>query len=240
MTVHRRVTNDETADETDVSDTPTKTTSLEIGNTSSYDATMEGDDDDIDDLVDDLQRDVESLLSHPPKRQGCCRRPYKIGNCTVLCPSLYDRFSIGIVGPHWWGLIITFLLVFSGSFYFLHKAWKVGPITLTLTTILTLLCPLSLTFVGLADPGIISNTIPTTKSEDSKWCDICNIIQPSHAVHCPECNLCISNYDHHCPWMGTCVGKNNFRAFVVFNCSWIGYLIFGLSWVNTLAAQVHS
>lgn len=155
----------------------------------------------------------------------------------------------------------TFLLVFSGSFYFLRKALLDGPITFTLTLLLTLVCSLALARTGLADPGIIkignpnaqctiatTSTSNTAKSKtpsnqkqqknlkDCKWCDICNVIQPSHAVHCPECNLCIEQYDHHCPWMGTCVGKNNFRAFVVFNCTWITYLIFGLSWVASSMA----
>jgi len=117
MTVHRRVTNnDENANSNEENEkntgvlqsenTPiTKKASLEIGNTSSCDATMEGDEDEddmdvMDDLVDDLQRDVESLLSHPPsnKKHGCCEHPYKIGNCIVLCPSLYARFGVGIVG----------------------------------------------------------------------------------------------------------------------------------------------
>jgi len=116
MTVHRRVTNnDENANSNEENEkntgvlqsenTPSKKASLEIGNTSSCDATMEGDEDEddmdvMDDLVDDLQRDVESLLSHPPsnKKHGCCEHPYKIGNCIVLCPSLYARFGVGIVG----------------------------------------------------------------------------------------------------------------------------------------------
>lgn len=286
MTVHRRLTTDDkdistevTNDDDNNNDVPTQldrnqhmitTTSLEIGDastaSSSCDVIMEADrdDEDIDALVDDLQRDAESLLSRPLSNthgSTCCELPYKVGNCTVLLPSLYVRTGLGIVGPHWCGLITTFLLVFSGSFYFLQKALLAGPITFTLTLTLTLVCTLALTRTGLADPGIITIGNPNTQCpiattapaiiakplsstrkqqknlKDNKWCDICNVIQPSHAVHCPECNLCIEHYDHHCPWMGTCVGKNNFRAFVIFNCAWITYLIFGLSWIASLAAQ---
>ena len=113
-----------------------------------------------------------------------------------------------------------------------------GPVAFILSSTLTMVCIISLMLVALVDPGIITvdNNVPKYSSSSNKknelgrcrWCDTCNIMQPSHAVHCPDCNLCIAQYDHHCPWVGTCVGRNNIRAFVIFNCSWISYLIFGL------------
>lgn len=122
MTVHRRLTNDdkdsskEATNDNDSGNGVTiqldgnqniiTTTALEIGDTSttssSCDVITEVDEDEeIDDLVDDLQRDAESLLSRPSSNKHgtkCCELPYKVGNCTVLLPSLFVRTGLGIVG----------------------------------------------------------------------------------------------------------------------------------------------
>lgn len=58
-----------------------------------------------------------------------------------------------------------------------------------------------------------------------------SLYQPPGAVHCPECNVCIEGYDHHCPWVGTCIGKKNFLFFIVFNLTWLSYLLYALVWI---------
>lgn len=30
----------------------------------------------------------------------------------------------------------------------------------------------------------------------------------------------------HCPWTGHCIGKANMKYFVMFNCSWVSYVLF--------------
>jgi len=59
-----------------------------------------------------------------------------------------------------------------------------------------------------------------------------SVYQPPDAVHCPECNVCVEGYDHHCPWMGTCIGKKNFTSFMVFNLTWLFYLLYAIIWVT--------
>ncbi|KAL7436427.1 hypothetical protein ACHAXM_005199 [Skeletonema potamos] len=85
---------------------------------------------------------------------------------------------------------------------------------------------------GYAGVSTAENNI--TARAGWRYCDLCSVYQPPDAVHCPECNVCIEGYDHHCPWMGQCIGKKNFTSFMMFNCSWLFYLLYAIIWVTFL------
>ena len=66
-----------------------------------------------------------------------------------------------------------------------------------------------------------------------------SVFQPPDGAHCPDCNVCVAGYDHHCVWMGTCIGKKNFKQFVRFNLSWIGYLLYAVLWITVVGPAVY-
>jgi len=62
---------------------------------------------------------------------------------------------------------------------------------------------------------------------DTAYCDVCQVYQYNdlNIRHCDDCGCCIVGHDHHCPWMGKCVGKRNMTWFIIFNISWILYVV---------------
>ena len=64
-----------------------------------------------------------------------------------------------------------------------------------------------------------------------------SVYQPPNAVHCPECDVCVEGYDHHCPWMGTCIGSRNYTPFLVFNLTWLFYLLYAILWVSFVGGR---
>lgn len=188
-----------------------------------------------------------------------CPRPTKIGNTIVLNTFLYNKTKKCIVGPHWFGLLFTSSLLGVASYHFIPKAKSIGTITYMTCILLTTLAFVTLVFVGLSDPGIVMSTKHFNDAAASKgqyqnlllqqqqeegeeqgwrYCGTCDVYQPPKAAHCPDCNVCIDGYDHHCPWMGTCIGKNNFKAFVVFNMTWLIYLIYACIWVSVIGPSM--
>jgi len=194
----------------------------------------------------------------------CCRclpPCYKIGNTTILLPSLYERTGkYGVIGPHWPGLVATLGLLGGASYYYTTRAFVIGPISGGICVLMTAVCTVLLFGVALCDPGMITTMrsgssggggggggrasagggggkyagLPTDGRDLSDWryCDLCAVYQPPDAVHCPDCQVCVEGHDHHCPWMGTCIGKRNMRAFVLFNLSWLFYLLYAVGWVT--------
>ncbi|TMW57867.1 hypothetical protein Poli38472_013341 [Pythium oligandrum] len=78
-------------------------------------------------------------------------------------------------------------------------------------------------------PRSSSSSMSSLYSPSSRrFCDICGITQSAFTEHCEDCGVCIEEYDHHCPWMGKCIGKNNMRAFKLFNVVWVLYVVFVL------------
>ncbi|KAL7520216.1 hypothetical protein ACHAWX_004955 [Stephanocyclus meneghinianus] len=158
------------------------------------------------------------------------------GNMIVLCPQCSHR-GFGIIGPHWFGPICCFGLLTLATIYHASRAYaNVGPISALICIIFYIVATVTLAIVSCSDPGIVkrdSCCIPTDISASRGWryCDLCSLYQPPGAVHCPDCNVCIEGHDHHCPWMGTCIGKKNFRSFVVFNLTWLFYLMYSFVWV---------
>ena len=197
-------------------------------------------------------------------RRCCpCLPPcYGIGNATVLLPWLYERTGrYGVIGPHWLGLVASSSLLFAASYYYIGRAILVGPFSAAFSVAMTAQCTVTLFMVAFSDPGIVTSMgphqggvgrgggrggggkdagRPTDGRDLSDWryCDLCGLYQPPKAAHCPDCNVCVDGYDHHCPWMGTCIGKTNMKAFVAFNLSWLGYLIWAVAWLNFLAPML--
>ena len=222
-----------------------------------FDLEMAGNDDDDD---DDAEYG-ESKHDHAHQAVCClskyccpCLPPcYKIGNATVIIPPLYEKtFRYGVIGPHWPGLVFTFGLLWSASYYYTNHAFtSIGPISGGICLAMTTICTVLLCAVAFGDPGMITPEgqergahgngvggkyagLPTDGRDLSDWryCDLCSIYQPPTAAHCPDCNLCIDGYDHHCPWMGTCIGKRNMKAFISFNLSWMFFLFYAVAWVS--------
>mmetsp|Transcript_60392 Transcript_60392/g.178863 ORF Transcript_60392/g.178863 Transcript_60392/m.178863 type:complete len:433 (-) Transcript_60392:192-1490(-) len=203
---------------------------------------------------------VDGVIA-PPKvgvdksHQRCCfghaRRPYKVGNITVVFPGLHERYGFGSIGPHWLGTLSTAALLYAASYFYIHHAFLIGPISGFICVGFTVQCSVTLAMVAFCDPGAITPEkqqresvargengeyagLPRDGRDLSEWryCDLCSVYQPPSAAHCPDCNICIDGYDHHCPWMGQCIGKSNMKAFMSFNISWLLYLFYALAWVS--------
>ena len=64
-------------------------------------------------------------------------------------------------------------------------------------------------------------------SDELRFCQLCEIVQPLRTKHCKECEACVAKYDHHCFWVGSCIGELNLRKFwlmlffQVLTFSWI-------------------
>ena len=50
-------------------------------------------------------------------------------------------------------------------------------------------------------------------------------------------------FDHHCCWGNNCVGRKNYKQFVLFNITWLLYLIYAIVWVSVagplISSQIH-
>jgi len=186
--------------------------------------------------------------------EGCCRK-IPVGNSIVLQPTMYQRFSCCIVGPHWYGCLVTLAMILSLSYYFTMKAYhQIGIISAVLNIIWTSMELIFLFLVSCSDPGIVRQDnddelalvsrkdgykgVKTLQDDDWRYCDLCSVYQPPNAVHCPDCNACIVGYDHHCPWMGTCIGKENIKSFVRFNLAWVTHLLYAFLWIGLIGPNI--
>jgi hypothetical protein len=188
----------------------------------------------------------------------------KIGNVFILSPRCYNQYGFGIIGPHWFGPICCLGLETIATMYYYPMAkYNVGTISAMICLAFYLVGIISLCFVACSDPGIVKSVrgggidgrggldgigvgrngyagVPGSDNNDItaragwRFCDLCSVYQPPDAVHCPECNVCIEGYDHHCPWMGQCIGKKNFTPFMIFNCSWLFYLLYSCKSLKVL------
>jgi len=211
------------------------------------DADMErllgSDDDDDDDDDNDEETGGSGLRQRRKKKQQqqqkCCR-PYKVGNSIIACPMIHQQTGFGVIGVHWFGPIFTMLLFLLASHHFIVKASKdVGPITCWICILWSIFTCGTLILVSFSDPGIVMNTVKLPANASRwRWCDFCQQYQPPTGAHCPDCNVCVEGYDHHCVWMGTCIGKQNFKAFSIFNISWLLYLIYCILWVTIVGPAV--
>lgn len=252
--------------------TTTTTSNTAVGVVLEIDSEMRSLMEDLGINEEDLERSAEGMLLDADDRAirnddvtggdggGRCRCPrrggcggggcYKMGNCTVVAPRLYERTGMGIVGPHWWGVLCTLIFLVAASVYFVTQARRIGVITFSVSLGFAVFCPVALFFVALRDPGFIHSSgrrecqqylsVPTEGDiSDYRFCGFCNVYQPPNARHCPECNMCVIGYDHHCPWMGTCVGKHNMKAFIVFNLSWLFWFLYAIGWITLGSSLMH-
>eukprot|EP00979_Chaetoceros_neogracilis_P018101 scaffold10552_cov276-Chaetoceros_neogracile.AAC.5 len=198
------------------------------------------------------------------KKRGICCECVKIGNTMVWNQALYKRWKIGIIGPHWLGVMSTVALLYSASYYFTLKAYHdLGIISAGICIWFMVQTTVSLFMVACRDPGIVLDTSKSDElfgegglngpgrgeysvldnhmqGEEEGWryCGVCEVYQPPDAAHCADCNVCVDGYDHHCPWMGICIGKGNYNSFLMFNITWLIYLIYASAWVTIMGPQV--
>lgn len=158
-----------------------------------------------------------------------CVRSYfpqrRVGNMIIL-HERNDHIYI-TCGPHWPGVGAVVLMLLGGAHMNYHEVQS----SQSLQTFVIVMLILSLFFLAMTactDPGIIRSS-PIGLDEESadqfSFCDICNVHRPLRAIHCMDCNCCIDEMDHHCPWMGKCIGKKNMKWFILFNLSWLTFLV---------------
>ncbi|KAL3822518.1 hypothetical protein ACHAXA_001983 [Cyclostephanos tholiformis] len=152
------------------------------------------------------------------------------------------------------GPICCLTLLTGATCYLVPKASIIGPLSSLSCILLYAISASSLLVVACTDPGVVRAGglevggggrhcyagLPTsnmTAGRGWRFCDLCSVYQPPNAVHCPECNVCIEGYDHHCPWMGTCIGGRNYASFLVFNLTWLFYLVYAILWVSVIGPK---
>lgn len=153
------------------------------------------------------------------------------------------------------------LIYLPSYFFIKKAYESIGIISTTICIAFTVSATMSMFLVSCRDPGIVrkrserlnpynSSKCPpassdneyeglmgeeydraTAEEEGWRYCAVCDTFQPPQAAHCPDCQVCVDGYDHHCPWMGTCIGKKNYTAFMMFNLSWLLYLLYAIFWV---------
>jgi hypothetical protein len=130
-----------------------------------------------------------SLVLEPHPRIGnyCCTLVIepcqRIGNCRVIFPRLYHRTGIGIVGPHWFGLVSTFALVIGAGALVTRHAVIISA-TKNLESVKPIICiiftALTSTFLfltGCANPGIVTEAncgyTGVSSGREWRWCQVC-------------------------------------------------------------------
>ncbi len=205
-----------------------------------------------------LKKNTRKLKSSCCSSFSCSKLGHT--NIRVLLPKLYAKHRLGVIGPHWMGVLTTIGLLYSASYYFTCKAYnEIGIVSAGICVMFTISATVNLFLVCSKDPGVVKNDsfqiINGGHGEDEKgeyaglkqsqskemgeeegwrYCGICEVYQPPNAAHCPDCNACVDGYDHHCPWMGICIGIDNYGAFIRFNLSWLLYLIYSAAWVTAM------
>ena len=169
---------------------------------------------------------------------GCVKR---IGNSYVIYR--HERSdTIITVGPHWYGVILT-LVVLCGGCFLCFDTLNSKRVVVSSAMIISFKL-FNASTVGLAivfllltaclDPGIVIFHAPIHASNYSlegshseNWCEVCCVSQSfkRRVHHCDDCDLCIEGLDHHCPWIGKCIGKKNMKWFIAFNVMWVLALI---------------
>eukprot|EP00347_Sterkiella_histriomuscorum_P009505 403340954 len=56
-----------------------------------------------------------------------------------------------------------------------------------------------------------------------RYCSTCHLTRPPKSSHCRTCNNCVRGFDHHCTFLNNCIGRRNYRSFVLFLLTSVGF-----------------
>ncbi|KAG7343009.1 DHHC palmitoyltransferase [Nitzschia inconspicua] len=189
-----------------------------------------------------LEIHMQTNIENDNSASFCCGqiKPYILGNVQIIFPEFFHTSGWGVLGPHWFGPACVWLILVGASHLCIKAIYRrnLGVGSIVICYLFLALCTYRLSDVSLRDPGIVLDKeipahVPPDRVNQYRFCDRCQVWQPPDGVHCPECNVCVAGYDHHCVWMGTCIGKRNYRQFVLFNMSWLYYIIYLFFWILT-------
>jgi hypothetical protein len=198
----------------------------------------------------------------------CDYQKIEHSNCHVVFPRFFYNSGFGMVGPHWFGPLCILAILAVASYMFTVMGFhNCGPLTGAMSIMFTSMVAYNLLNTSLRDPGLVilkrqeppleevnaeenigspqgeqqgTPAAPRRRRQRWCWCEVCQAHQPPDAAHCPDCNVCIRGFDHHCVWMGVCIGRDNFKQFLRFNLSWLGYLAYCIIWVSLVGPSVSS
>lgn len=149
----------------------------------------------------------------------------RIGNMMTIYES--NGLLMVTAGPHWPGVVVVVFMLLGGA----RMNYTQVKNSAAMQAIVYIFLSFSLLFLFLTactDPGIIRISqiqVDEEQADGLSFCDICSIHRPHTAIHCMDCNCCIDEMDHHCPWMGKCIGKKNMKWFILFNLTWMVFLV---------------
>lgn len=196
--------------------------------------------------IDNGDGDVGDVRNNTLFRNAACcfglmRNTKSVGNMLILFPEYFHSSGWGVVGPHFFGPVVVWLILVAATHGVVNgiKKHNLGTVSVVICYIFLAVSTYRLLDVCYRDPGIcldqeIPGHEPPERAREYRFCDRCKVWQPPDGVHCPECNVCVAGYDHHCVWMGTSIGKRNYRQFVKFNMTWIFYIMYAFFWVATI------
>ncbi len=151
-------------------------------------------------------------------------RSHTHGHITIVDVMWNGTCKSFVIGPHWWGPLITVFVVLFGA----YSNWAVinriqSPSVRLVLQAFVVVCytivNVLLFMTASSDSGIVypskdgdieSESTPALSDSESggyghgnNYCDICNIeqIRQLRVRHCDTCGVCIEGLDHHCPWM---------------------------------------
>ena len=152
---------------------------------------------DIDDDIDEEMKvkrsnlEIDTCCGNDNKEDSYTDRECfpKLGEIRVLCPSIYHRTKMGVIGPNWFGPIFTLALLLGASQYYIRKSMEIGTISTVISVMFTVSSVISLYFTACTDPGVVRGgvhdhlqqssyeNIPTQDDDKdlSEWryCDLC-------------------------------------------------------------------
>lgn len=153
--------------------------------------------------------------------------PHRIGNMILLLGKKSTVYPYQLlVGPEWYCMSITYLLILVPTIFFLINIASLynNPAVSIIGSLSLISLILAFSATACSDPGIVfvddtsdeENIKNATYMANRIECSICKIYRPRTASHCYECGVCVEELDHHCPWTGKCIGKKNIRFFYAF------------------------
>ena len=135
--------------------------------------------------------EIDTCCSNHSKEDSNTGREYfpKLGEIRVLCPSIYHRTKMGVIGPNWFGPIFCLALLLGASQYYIRKSIEIGVVSTAISVIFTVISVVSLYFTACTDPGVVRGgvydhlqqssyeNIPTQDEDrdltDWRYCDLC-------------------------------------------------------------------